>query len=689
MPGTENILKTTLVGDSKQLRQELSKAEKGLKQFGDKAKAIGKTMSLYVTAPVVAAGGFAIKMASDFQESLNKVDVAFKGSSSEVKKFAKTTLDSFGIAEGTALDMAALFGDMSTSMGLNTQEASKMSTALVGLAGDLSSFKNMNIEEVTTALNGVFTGETESLKRLGIVMTEVNLKQFALEKGIKTQIKDMTQAQKVQLRYQYVMEKTANAHGDFARTSDGSANQMREFQELLKELGVLFGDVLLPEFTKIIKKVNEWLKELKNASPETKKFTVIIAGIGAAVGPALIALGSLASALVKVKVAFRALGTASSGPIGVILLAIGGLLFAFDQLTDKIAGNISLWEKLKITFNSGAILNPTGMPGAIANMQNASIAAGNLADNLKRISENRPKPEMQGVFGDGTLGGEGLYGMALLGSGPKKTKETKKSTELFSEADLAEQEELAAQFTELFSGYGTDIKFVAAASEIELENFQNNFGGFVRGMDDEANGLTEVGDTLDAFGERLKSFSENSAQIMSDGLQNMLGGIGSLLGAAAAGAKVGIGDLANVVLGGLGDMAVQLGKLAIKTGIAMKAIKLSFKNPATAIAAGVALIAIGSFVKGAAANIASGGDRGRNSIPAFASGGIVSGPTIGLMGEYPGARTNPEVIAPLDKLQSMLGNRGGNVNVTGEFRIKGQDLLVAIDRADKQKNRIG
>ena len=86
---------------------------------------------------------------------------------------------------------------------------------------------NINIEEVTTALSGVFTGETESLKRLGIVMTEVNLKQFAMEQGIKKNIKEMTQAEKVALRFQYVLSVTGNAQGDFARTGGGAANQMR------------------------------------------------------------------------------------------------------------------------------------------------------------------------------------------------------------------------------------------------------------------------------------------------------------------------------------------------------------------------------------------------------------------------------------------------------------------------------
>ncbi len=140
-------------------------------------------------------------MASDYEESLNKVRVAFGSSSSSVEEFSKTAIDSIGLAEQSALDMAALFGDMATSMGLTRPAAAEMSTSLVQLAGDLSSFKNINIEEVTTALAGVFTGETESLKRLGIVMTEANVQAYALEKGIKKKLNTMSQAEKVALRF--------------------------------------------------------------------------------------------------------------------------------------------------------------------------------------------------------------------------------------------------------------------------------------------------------------------------------------------------------------------------------------------------------------------------------------------------------------------------------------------------------
>ena len=127
--------------------------------------------------------------------------------------------------------MASLFGDMGTSMGLPTDAAAKMSMSLTGLAGDLASFKNLSLDEVQTALAGVFTGETESLKRLGIVMTETNLDAYALANGFGKTTNEMTQAEKVQLRYAYIMEMTKNAQGDYARTADGTANSIRTFQE--------------------------------------------------------------------------------------------------------------------------------------------------------------------------------------------------------------------------------------------------------------------------------------------------------------------------------------------------------------------------------------------------------------------------------------------------------------------------
>ena len=134
----------------------------------------------------------------------------------------------------------------------------------------------------------------------------------------------------------------------------------------------------------------------------------------------------------------------------------------------------------------------------------------------------------------------------------------------------------------------------------------------------------------------------------------------------------------------LGDVAIQIGKTAIKIGIGMMAIKQAFKNPATAIAAGIALVALGAVIKNFGAKFSGGGG---DKVPALAQGGIVSAPTLAMVGDNRGAGNgNPEVIAPLNKLEGMLG--GQQVNVGGQFRVEGQDLVLALQRADRNRNRI-
>lgn len=116
--------------------------------------------------------------------------------------------------------------------------------------------------------------------------------------------------------------------------------------------------------------------------------------------------------------------------------------------------------------------------------------------------------------------------------------------------------------------------------------------------------------------------------------------------------------------------------------VAASNLAKTFAIPVVGAAAGIAAIALGTVIKGIASKMQSGG------VTAFANGGIVSAPTLGLMGEYPGARSNPEVIAPLDKLKSMIGGGQTNVNITGGFKLEGQDLVLALQRADRNRTRI-
>ena len=224
-----------------------------------------------IAAIGVAAGAGIFKltdMASDLSETINKVDVSFGDSSAEVKKWSKNSIKDMGMAQQTALDMAALFGDMGTGMGISQKDAANMSMELTQLGADLASFKNMGIDEVTTALNGVFTGETEGLKRIGVVMTQANLEAFALSQGIKKPMKEMSESEKVMLRYEYLLSKTKNAQGDFARTGGGFANQLRMAKEQLKQIGTTVGGVFIKSFEKGLKKVNDFATGLNEKLSE-------------------------------------------------------------------------------------------------------------------------------------------------------------------------------------------------------------------------------------------------------------------------------------------------------------------------------------------------------------------------------------------------------------------------------------
>lgn len=305
-----------------------------MKSFGSAMTDFGGKMSLAVTAPLTALGGKMVSSASDMQESLNKVDVAFGKSSENVKAWAETATESFGLSKSRALDAAALFGDMGTSMGLTQEEAAKMSTSLAGLAGDLSSFKNIDIEQAMYALNGVFTGETESLKMLGVVMTETNLKQFAEDAGLVYD--KMSEAEKVQLRYAYVMERTQNAQGDYARTADGTANSMRtlsaSFENLISELG----QHLLPLVTPIIQGITNILKVFGKMSPGAQKLVVGIGLVVAAIGPLLTGVGGIITTVTTLLPILGTVGAAFLPIVGAIAGAIAAIVLL-----------IANWDKVK------------------------------------------------------------------------------------------------------------------------------------------------------------------------------------------------------------------------------------------------------------------------------------------------------------------------------------------------------
>ena len=249
----------------------LTKSMKSLKDGVNSTTMAAKALasSLVITAVIsalisavrklISIAKEGIELASQLEEVQNVVEVSFGNMTQDVEEFSKKALYSLGMSELTAKKMASTFMAMSNSMGISAKDGRNMALQLTALAADMASFYNVSQEVAQTALNSIFTGETETLKKFGIVLTETNLKAFALSRGITKSYSSMTEAEKVALRYNYVLQATANAQGDFARTSGSWANQTRLLKEQLNILKTALGQILIAVILPLVKALNALL----------------------------------------------------------------------------------------------------------------------------------------------------------------------------------------------------------------------------------------------------------------------------------------------------------------------------------------------------------------------------------------------------------------------------------------------
>ena len=204
----------------------------------------------------------AINYSSDLAEAQNVVEQGFGSLSYMADDFASNSVQAFGMSALSAKKMSGQFAAMGRSLGVVPERAAEMSLSLTGLAGDLASFWNVSHDVAQTALESVFTGETESLKKFAVVMTQANLQQFAYSKGINKSVSAMTQAEQAQLRYAYVMEATAAAHGDFSRTSNEWAGQTRILAGQFQNLAGIIGGGLKAAFLPVITVINALMAKI-------------------------------------------------------------------------------------------------------------------------------------------------------------------------------------------------------------------------------------------------------------------------------------------------------------------------------------------------------------------------------------------------------------------------------------------
>jgi hypothetical protein len=355
------------------------------KSVGNLISTLAKLVSV---GAIVKFGKQCIEAASDLQEVANVVDVTFGKTAGVVNDWAKQQAASFGLSETAAKRYIGTYGTMAKQFNMTEEQAAQMGIELTKLTGDVASFYNLEDKAAATKLKAIFTGETEGLKELGVVMTETQLQAYALSNGLDKPLKQMTEQEKVLLRYRYTMEKLSHAQGDFMRTSDGYANSVRTLKLNLENLKIEIGNELIPVAAQGIGAIADVLKVVGPAivtvaqtirlyaqawaqTSSTIKTVVVISGVAIGVfilWPKVVAIATAAQRLLTTEIVST--GMAIRYTLGVL-----GIFLAMLALLD--------------------IANTASELGATEQIENlgksADVSTGTvdtLADSLDNLGES-------------------------------------------------------------------------------------------------------------------------------------------------------------------------------------------------------------------------------------------------------------------------------------------------------------
>ena len=351
------------------LVKSLTDAEGKIQTFGRKATALGKTLSLTVTAPILAIGAAAIKSASDTEESFSKFDTVFRDVSKSAEESFKTLRNEYGLSSLAAKSLLSDTGDLLTGFGFTQKSALDLATEVNKLAVDLASFNNFSggAEGASKALTSALLGEREAVKALGIVISEEDVKKQVAINTAKGLTFETERQAKAQATLDIAIQQSTNAIGDYNKTSGSFANQTKLLRNRISDLSAEFGQVLLPLATKLASGVASLVNGFTGLDSRTKTIIVAVAGLAAAIGPLSLAIGGIIQALPLLGAGFAAL----TGPIGLTVAAIAGLAFVV----------VKNWDLIKKTLDDAGITDV--FVGLVDNIKElASVIGGVLVEKF-------------------------------------------------------------------------------------------------------------------------------------------------------------------------------------------------------------------------------------------------------------------------------------------------------------------
>jgi len=629
----EKTLSIKLSLNDKQFQSALRKTTRRLKKFGQSMKKTGQTMSTSLTLPILGIGAAAVKLASDFQETQSKFNTVFRDISAQANNTARNLEKDFGLSSRAAMQLLGDTGDLLTGFGFTQEEALDLSNEVNKLAVDLASFTNFSggAEGASLALTKALLGERESIKQLGIAITEADLKRFAEEQGLV--FKELDRVAKATLTFELAARQSANAIGDYARTSGSFANQTRKLRADLENLGVEIGQKLLPIAVKILNKIKGVIEVFASMSSETKEMILGFTLLTGAIGPFLIVIGSLLTTLIALGPQFFLVSSA-------IVALAAGIAYVVDN-----------FEAFKERFSLDFIWN-----SIVMGVQTTLRAFGSLLDGYNKLIDKLGKGKLDFLKSSNEFDklADNIDSLKV------ETKDYEHEFKSFGDSMSNTIDKIVPKFGELFRAMGGGTG--GAVKGLPTVKAKTPKQGMMAGAMVKAVIPDDLLEQMDKLEKKQKMLAEINEEV-NQSFQTF-----------------------GNTLEGVFAQALQSSDGFFKTFI--EGAKMAFKALMAQLAAMLAMKAIlSAFGLGSFAQAGSGiGDiLGSLLVPTFATGGLVTGPTLGLIGEGPGtSMSNPEVVAPLNQLKSMIGG-GDGVQVFGT--ISGADILLSSDRAKNNRNR--
>jgi len=354
------IAKSLLVkieADVSEFTEALKDSEAKLKAFGSKLRNIGMALTAGITLPIMGIGAACLKAAVSAEESEDFFERAFGDMAKDVREWSENLRNQLGLNSYAIRENASVFFEMINAMGVSKKSAVHMSKALVQLAYDLASARNIPVAEAFYKLQAAITGEIEPMKRLGYVINETNIKQWALNHGLIKQGQTMTESQKVIARFGLMLEQTSRIQGNLAETIGSAENRARIAKEKFEWLRIEVGMKLRDAYVKVLNIIHVFLDYLeklmehfKKLSPTLRTIIIALAGVAAAIGPVLMVGGQMMVMLSALNVSFISL----IGTVGLVAGAIAGLVtvgILVWKNWDKISRYLTaIWVFVKDVF---------------------------------------------------------------------------------------------------------------------------------------------------------------------------------------------------------------------------------------------------------------------------------------------------------------------------------------------------